>query len=58
VITEPWGAATTIISPAAHQQVLRNNQDDESARTAKDLTDDELEKTIAEIQAAINKTQV
>ena len=54
----PLGATTTIINPPTHQQTTRNDNDDESARTAKDLTDEEIEKTIAEIQAAINKTQI
>lgn len=57
-VTMPLGATTTIINPATHQQTIRNDYGDESARTAKDLTNDEIEKTIAEIQAAINKTQV
>lgn len=57
-VTMLLGATTTIINPATHQQTIRNDNGDESARTAKDLTDDEIEKTIAEIQAAINKTQV
>lgn len=57
-VTMPLGATTTIINPATHQQTIHNDNGDESARTAKDLTDDEIEKTIAETQAAINKTQV
>ncbi|HLD08842.1 MAG TPA: protein phosphatase 2C domain-containing protein [Methylophilaceae bacterium] len=57
-VTMPLGATTTIINPPTHQQTTRNDNDDESARTAKDLTDEEIEKTIAEIQAAINKTQI
>jgi len=43
---------------AVHQQTMRNNQGDENTRTAKDLTDDEIEKAIAEIRATINKAQI
>ena len=54
-VTMPLGATTTIINPTTHPQTGRKDNDDESAQTAKDLTDDEIEKAIAEIQAAINK---
>lgn len=56
--TMPLGTTTTIMNPAVHQQTIRNDQGDENAQTAKDLTDDEIEKAIAEIQAAINKAQI
>lgn len=52
------GSTTTIMNLAFHQQTMRNNQGDENTRTAKDLTDDEIEKAIAEIQAAINEAQI
>jgi serine/threonine protein kinase len=57
-VAVPLGATTTIMNPAVHQQTMRNDQCDGNAQTAKDLTDDEIEKAIAEIQAAINKAQI
>jgi PPM family protein phosphatase len=52
--TMPLGATTTIINPPTHQQTIQDNQGDGAA---KDLTDEEIEKAIAEIQAAIHKTK-
>jgi PPM family protein phosphatase len=52
--TMPLDETTTIINPTI-QLPLRNG--DGEAEVAQDLTDDEIEKAIAEIQAAINKTQ-
>ncbi len=56
-VTMPLGATTTIINPPTHQ-ATHNDNGNENAGTANDLTDDEIEKAIAEIQAAINKTQI
>lgn len=52
-MTMPLGTTTTIMNPMTHQPTLR---DDNTQATA-DLTDDEIERTIAEIQAAIRKSQ-
>ncbi|MEQ1487037.1 MAG: protein phosphatase 2C domain-containing protein [Methylotenera sp.] len=51
-VTMAMGATTTIMNPVTHPSDL--NQDDASGP---DLTDDEIEKTIAEIQAALSKTK-
>lgn len=51
--TMPLGTTTTIINPVTQQP---NMQLDEAAMT--DLTDDEIEKTILEIQSAISKTKL
>lgn len=51
--TMPLNETTTIINPTI-QTTIRNDSDTEPVQ---DLTDDEIEKAIAEIQAAINKTQ-
>lgn len=52
-MTMPLGATTTIMNPMTHQPTLR----DDHAQAIPDLTDDEIERTIAEIQAAIRKSQ-
>ena len=49
--TMPLGATTTIMNPISYQQRLP----DESMLT--DLTDDEIQNAISEIQSAIRKTQ-
>lgn len=51
--TMPLDETTTIINPTI-QTTIRNDSD---AQVVQDLTDEEIEKAIAEIQAAINKTQ-
>lgn len=50
-VTMPLDATTTIINPLTHQ--LR----DGDAATIADLTDDEIERAIAEIQSALKKSQ-
>ncbi|PKO24903.1 MAG: serine/threonine-protein phosphatase [Betaproteobacteria bacterium HGW-Betaproteobacteria-8] len=50
--TMPLGMTTTIINPVTQQLIT---QMDESAMT--DLSDDEIERTILEIQSAISKTK-
>lgn len=52
-VTMPLGTTTTIMNPMTHQPTLR----DDHAQAIPDLTDDEIERAIAEIQAAIRKTQ-
>ncbi|MEQ1768081.1 MAG: protein phosphatase 2C domain-containing protein [Methylotenera sp.] len=51
-ITMPMGATTTIMNPITHPN-LQNTADDQ---TEVDLTDDEIENTILEIQRALLKT--
>lgn len=51
--TMPLGETTTIINPILQPTIILND----SEQKTQDLTDDEIEKAIAEIQAAINKTQ-
>jgi serine/threonine protein phosphatase PrpC len=52
-VTMPLGTTTTIMNPMTHQPT----QHDGNAQPIPDLTDDEIERAIAEIQAAIRKTQ-
>ena len=52
-VTMPLGATNTIMNPMSYQQTLRN--DDPQA--VADLTDEEIEQAITEIQVAIQKTQ-
>jgi hypothetical protein len=40
-----FDATTTIIDSVTYQQTIRKDNSDESARTAKDLTDNEIVKT-------------
>lgn len=51
-LTMPLGATTTIMNPAVS---ARTPSDDEDAQL--DLTDDEIERAIAEIQLALRKTK-
>ena len=48
-VTMPLSATTTIMNPLTHQP-------GQGESTAADLTDDEIERAIAEIQAALNKS--
>ncbi|MDZ4098608.1 MAG: serine/threonine-protein phosphatase, partial [Methylophilaceae bacterium] len=50
--TMPLGMTTTIINPVTHQDNTL-----QELSSALDLSDDEIEKTILEIQSAISKTQ-
>jgi len=50
--TMPLGMTTTIINPVTHQDNTL-----QEISSALDLSDDEIEKTILEIQSAISKTQ-
>ena len=50
--TMPWSVTTTIMNPIARQQTQPDD-----AHAAPDLTDEEIERAIAEIQAAIGKTK-
>ena len=52
-VTMPLGTTTTIMNPIVHQPGLHHD----NAQAIPDLTDDEIEQAIAEIQAAIRKTQ-
>jgi serine/threonine protein phosphatase PrpC len=51
-VTMPLGKTTTIINPPTHQSTIR----DDAGQEAPDLTDEEIEKAIQEIQIAIQKT--
>jgi serine/threonine protein phosphatase PrpC len=51
-VTMPLGATTTIINPPTHQPTIR----DDAGQDMPDLTDEEIEKAIQEIQSAIQKT--
>lgn len=51
-VTMPLGATTTIINPPTHQPTVR----DDAGQDMPDLTDEEIEKAIQEIQSAIQKT--
>lgn len=50
--TMPLGKTTTIINPPTHQVTIR----DDAGQDVPDLTDEEIEKAIQEIQVAIQKT--
>ena len=52
-VTMPLGTTTTIMNPIVHQPAVHHD----NAQAIPDLTDDEIEQAIAEIQAAIRKTQ-
>lgn len=51
-VTMPLDATTTIINPPTHQSTIR----DDTGQDTPDLTDEEIEKAIQEIQDAIQKT--
>lgn len=51
-VTMPLGTTTTIINPPTHQPTIR----DDTGQEVPDLTDEEIEKAIQEIQTAIQKT--
>jgi hypothetical protein len=52
-VTMPMGSTTTIMNP-----ITRPNDENPAGSHAKhELTDDEIEKTIAEIQNALRKTK-
>ena len=52
--TMPLGATTTILNPNTYQLTVRN---DAEVGTADDLSDEDIENAIADIQAAIQKNQ-
>lgn len=52
--TLPLGATTTILNPTTYQPTIRNDDDVEAAA---DLSDEDIELAIADIQAAIHKTK-
>jgi PPM family protein phosphatase len=52
-VTMAMGATTTIMNPVTYP----NNANQADDASGPDLTDDEIEKTIAEIQAALSKTK-
>ncbi len=52
-ITMAMGATTTIMNPFTQP----NHEDQSDDALSQDLTDDEIERTIAEIQAALSKTR-
>ncbi|OAM51941.1 phosphatase [Methylovorus sp. MM2] len=51
-MTMPLGATTTIMNPVTYQQTIRND----AGFDEPDLTDDEIERAISDIQNAIHKT--
>jgi serine/threonine protein phosphatase PrpC len=51
-VTMPLGKTTTIINPPTYQPTIREDE----AQDIPDLTDEEIEKAIQEIQVAIQKT--
>ncbi len=51
--TMPLGATTTIMNPVIHEPTMRL---DNAVEAVPDLSEDEMEKAIADIQAAIHKT--
>jgi len=52
-ITMPMGSTTTIMNPITHP----NHENPTGSHAKHELTDDEIEKTIAEIQNALRKTK-